>query len=309
MDFKKILSTSAFLMGAALNTSCIGGGGAQPLDANTAQAVIGNAVTNVLAKLPTSANPPSLPGGLDGITISSSNVRSMAAGCETITPTTIVDMDADNIPAEKNYNFDCVDLAVGEISFTRKGSLSILDKDESVAGLLGGMRVEFDIDSFGLTTADGSEGNFTFNGFWDYVQNATNLVSESEFTGEVQYSSPAYEYKLDYEYGYKWDYTMTPDTPTDSAFFTTGRVDFDAEFMMNGEFYAEVDGEPKSYKGGWKITMTSENLRYLNSCSRWYNSGKIRIKDGSVNVYELEFNCDSIKFYVNGAESDWYTPQ
>lgn len=308
MKLKRFLLMGVSLAGLALNTSCIGGGGAQPLDANTAGTVIGNAVTNVLNKLPTSANAPTLPDGLTGVTISSSNIKPLAAECETVTPATPIDGDSDDIPLEKNYVFDCTDLTVGESTFSRKGSLTISDKDDTIAGMLGGLRVDFDIEKFAFTTADGSEGNFTFTGFWDYILNSTSLVSESEFTGEVKFSSPAYEFKTDFEYGYNWDYTMTPDTASAVAFFTSGSVSFEAEYMMNGEFYVEVNNEHQSYSGGWKITMTTENLKYLNSCSKWYSSGKIKIQDGSANLYELEFDCTTAKFYVNGVESDWYTP-
>lgn len=299
----KIMASGILLAGL---TGCIGGGG-QPLDENTANTVITSLATNVLSKLPTSANAPSLPNELGGISLSSQNIHSKAAACETITPAVLVDADSDGIAAEKKYTFNCTNLGVGGDRFTRKGELRVLDKDDTVAGLLGGLKVEFDVSSFRMESGDGSVADYTFLGAWDYEKQGTSLVSYSKFDGRFFYSSVAYDFKLDYKYGYTWDYKMTPNNS--NQFFNSGTIEFSGEFVMDGEFYTEdQSGKHHSYSGIWKINYESSNLSYDNTCSKWYKTGSIRINDGGSTVYELRYNCTEAKFFVNGAESDLYTP-
>ncbi len=303
LNIKLLLASTSLLASA---TGCIGGSG-QPLNNNTAATVIASVATNALNKLPTSSNAPSLPTSLSGVSTSALNLRTKAAGCETITPSPLVDADNDGISAEKKYVFDCTDFESLGTTFSRKGYIKIVDKDDSVADLLGGLRVDYDITSFKTTNTNGDITDYSFSGFWDYEASATKMASASEFEGHFLSNSASNNFDIDYLFKYTWNYTMVPDDVNN--FFTTGSIDFTGTFSMDGEFYTEDDNNNhQSYNGNWEISYYSENLLYDSTCAKWYNSGSIKMEDGSGVIYELRYSCDSAKFYIDGKESDLYKP-
>lgn len=298
---------AASILGLAAATGCIGGGG-EPLSEQTASTVMASVAANVVANLPTS-NTASLPTNLagGGVSLSSKKVKTLAAACESISPSTLVDNDNDGIAEEKTYTFDCTDEVSGSVSYTRQGDLSIRDKDDTEAGLLGGLEVEFNVTKFQSEDEDGNIYNYTFEGMWDYALENGSLVSNSDFTGRFYVEPGTSDLIIDYSYSYTWDYKMTPDD--ESNFFTSGSIEYSGVFTMDGQFYTEdSSGHHNAYRGMWSISYYSKDLTYDNTCSKYYRTGSLVMGDGSGSTYEIRYECSTAKFYINGVESDLYTP-
>ncbi|MCB9026738.1 MAG: hypothetical protein H6625_10500 [Bdellovibrionaceae bacterium] len=300
---KSIIIIFLSLLGLASSTGCVGGGG-EPLTEETAGTIITGLASNALSIIPTSGNAPALP--IAGITTSSNKFSTKALACETITPTILLDADGDGIAAIKNYSFDCTNESSGDSSITRKGTISITDKDDSVANLAGGLRYEFAITKFRSEDTLGNISDNTYSGFWDFVFAAGKLTSTSEFNGSYFFESPNNNYLNDYNFAYTWDYSLIADDSNNP--FTTGSVEFSGTYTMEGKFIVEVNNQHKNYEGSWQVSYYSENLIYNSTCSRWYNTGSIKISDGSGSIYELRYSCNSAKFYVDGKESNLYQP-
>lgn len=288
-----LLSSSALL-------SC-GGVPAQPMDATTGPFVLGNFGTS-LNNLPTSNTVPALP--INGVTTSSIGLKAVSS-CETVTPASTVDADNDGIAAYKKYTYDCTDVIDSGNSYTRKGSVEIKDMDESKAGMMGGLRVDFSVPVFKST--DLSTGNpyeYTYSGYWDYKNSGGALVSDSEYSGSTKYKSNNFE--NDYKHTSTWKYKLTPAssaTPWDA-----GSLEIEGSFQLSGKFvYEDGQGNHSQREGGWLITYKTKDLTYGTGCTKFYKSGSFVIED-SANKIEIVYNCNSAKLYVNGSESDWWTP-
>lgn len=294
---------SSLVLGNALLQGCAGGNGGEPVaNAGIAGVVLGQ-MAATFQNLPSSNSNsvPSLP--VTGVTTSS--VRQRITGCETITPDVIVDADDDDIAAEKKYTFDCNGTIDGDSSYTRKGTLLIKDMDEAVAGLIGGIRVDYDLPVFESTTvADGNSFKYSHSGFWEFQKKGDSLVSTSDYTGMTKYQSGGFD--KDYTFHYTWDYAVTPTNPTEATFWTAGKVEFSGEFEMTGKIVIEVDGKHTPYEGKWVIKYYTEDLNYDSTCSKWYKSGSI-VMDDSTNKFEYKYNCNTFEFYHNGVKSDWIT--
>lgn len=297
----KFLTKAILVLTALLVLGSCGGNGGQPLDATSGPLVLAG-LTTALNNLPKSNTVPSLPVG----GISTSAVRAMATACEQVAPAVPVDSDADGIAKIKTYTFDCTDSVSGESSFSRKGSVEIQDLDETVAGMIGGIRVDFALEKFDYTdlTTNRSFG-FSYNGFWNYLKQGSALVSSSEFKGTVGYETAA-STKNNFSFEYTWDWVMTPDN--ESTPWTTGKTEFKGTYKMDGQFAIEDSGgHHKQHEGTWVIDYYSKDMTYDSTCAKWYKSGTLNLSDGA-NKISIEFSCSTAKLYVNGVESDWYEP-
>lgn len=289
--------------------SCVGGGGGQPLQG----AAVGQVMTNfaaVLTKLPRGGGTVTLP--IAGATTSAvGDVNASAIDCETITPSPIEDVDADSIAKVKISTFNCSDLTAGGTQYTRRGTMTIRDLDETPVtgvGTYNGMSVEFALDELkALTIATSDELTETMNGFWRFLRDGNTLTSTAEFNGRYKFSAPAYaRFKIDYGFRYTWDWAHTPDNP--AAPWATGSEEFEGEYELDGSFVSEENGVHKQGLGKWVISYYSRNILYDNTCAKWFKSGSIFIEDGNGGTFEIRYACATAKFYINGKESDAYTP-
>lgn len=303
--------TANFLRGllipiAALSMLSCGGNGGQPLNAGTAATVLSN-LNTILAGLPRTNTALSLP--VTGATTMNS-VKASATDCETVTPTTPVDADSDNIAAEKTATFDCSDFTSGTGTYTRKGTYTVKDGDDTVAGMLGGMSVTFNITDYKFTdTTSGEVSNGAYSGFWKYIGDSSGkLTSTSDFTGRNYFESPTYDFVTDYTYNYTWDWSMTPDSSATP--FDSGAQNFSGTYSMSGKFSAEdASGNHYQHDGTWTVKYYSKNLTYKDTgtCTKFYNTGSIFVEDGN-GTFEIRYNCTTAELYVNGVKSDWWTP-
>ena len=293
---------------AAGLASC-GGEAGQPLSATSAATVLGQ-LNTVLGQLPRSNTAPTLPGN-GGLTTAATKpgLSTLAASdCETVSPTTPVDADNDSIAATKTGTFNCTDQAGAGNTYTRKGSYTVKDSDETVAGIIGGMTAEFNLTAFDYTTTGGDVSKGSHIGNWSYKGDSSGgLTSTAEYNGLYYFKSTAYEFATDYNYGYTWTWSMKPDnsgTP-----WTTGSQTFRGDFTLSGQFAHEGDNNQKIKQNGtFKMSYYSKDIKYDSTCTKWYRSGSIFMDDTNGNIYEIRYSCATAELYVNGVASDWWDP-
>lgn len=282
--------------------SC-GGKGADRLTATNAAVVLGQLGT-VLNQFPRSNAAPTLP--VAGVSTSSVGARS-ATECETVTPASPVDADSDGIALEKVSTFACDDFASGGLVYTRHGSLTVRDLDDTVPGPFGGMRIDFGISRYKAIEASGLSYEYSYSGHWLYQTTSEGLTSTSEFSGTTYYKNPTSNFMNDYTYGYTWKWAIQP-TNLGSP-WDTGTVSFNGTFELSGLFVSEdAAGNHSQGNGAFSVTYKSRDLTYDTTCTKWYQSGSILVDDSNGTSIEIRYSCSSAKLYVNGAESDWWTP-
>lgn len=279
--------------------SC-GGDGRRPMDATSTSIMLGQLKTQ-LAAIPQSNTTPTFVT-MSGVNASSLSTKSL--GCYTVNPDPAVDADGDGIALEKTYTINCTKFADGTSSLTQKGTIVFKDLDDTVDGVFGGMRAEYNVPVMSIET-DGLKYNYSHVGFWEYVNKNGSLISTSQYTGSNAYE--VHGFKNNYSYTQDWNYTMTPDDVTPANAFTKGTITMSGSFKMTGDFVIEVDSKHQQYNGTWVISYSSKDLTYDNSCATYYKSGSIVISDSS-NKMEIKYDCTSSKLYVNGKESDWWRP-
>ena len=297
------MTKNYFLMGALIamagGLSSCGGDGGQPLQGQAVNFVLGNFNTVVVTQLPQSNSVPTLPGNGGLITASTGDgIRTMAAGtCETTTPTTTIDADGDQIAKTKASVFNCTDLSNGGTTYTRTGTMTVTDGNDSVAGMIGGMRVDFALDKFNY--ASGTSANEgSFKGYWYYYSDGSSLISKSDFSEYNKYdTTTSPDYAQDYTYTYTWDWKHTPNN-FNSA-WTTGSVAFEGTYTLNGKFTNEVNGVHSSVTGTFSVKYHTSNLLFDNACAKWFKSGSIWVDDTNGNVFETRYNYASATLYIN----------
>lgn len=286
-------------------TSC-GGSGAQPLTGQAVGVVLG-ALNTVLGNLPRSNSAPALP--ITGATTAALRGPVAAAtDCETVAPATPVDADGDGIALSKVGTFNCTNTTVGTSRWTRQGSYEVSDLNDAVAGIAGGVRVEYNITNYNyedLTT--GSTYASSFNGFWNHLLNGSVWESTADVSGHSGSTSTTYRFVTDYDFRYTWDWSQTPDNS--GAPFTTGSQRFQGTYRLSGMFVHESAGGNHSQgQGTFELEYYSRNLRYDSACAKWYTSGSIFVEDVTGNSFEIRYACSSASLYVNGRASDLWTP-
>lgn len=308
-----ILKVGLLTIIAAGLASC-GGQAGQPLTAQSTQAVVGQ-LNAILGQLPRTNAAPTMPNGTN-LTLAATKpgVSTMAATeCETVTPVPPVDGEqpmGDGIALLKTGAFDCVDQVSGGLTYTRKGSYTVKDLDDTVAGVLGGLHVDFNLSKYKYIAGDGAVSDGAYNGFWDYKgDGAGGVTSTSEFSGRNYYKATADNYETDFTYTYTWAWALSPIDPANT--WTTGRQSIKGDFTMNGKFANEDrSGSHAVVSGTWKMSYYSKNLVYDQvGCSKYFRSGSIFMDDYNGNLLETRYLCTTVEFYVNGAKSDWYTTQ
>jgi len=302
---KRTLTLALVGVSLAGLTSC-GGSGAQPLSGQAVGTVLG-ALNTVLGNLPRSNSAPTLP--ITGAsTAAMSGPTAAATDCETVAPAVPVDADADGIALTKVGTFDCTNTTVGTNVWTRKGSFEVTDLDDTVAGIAGGLRVDYNITAYSYEDlTSGSKYVASYDGFWESMLDGSTWQSVADVTGRSGYTSTTYNYITDYTFQYTWEWTQTPDNS--GAPFTMGAQQFSGTYRLSGKFMNESHSGAKSQgEGTFELEYYSQNLRYDSACSKWYTSGSIFIEDFSGNVFEVRYACASAQLYINGVASDTWAP-
>lgn len=303
MKFISFQKLTLIALSSLFFTGC-GGIGSEPINATTGGFVLGNFGSTLVNVLPQSNTVPQLP--INGLTTSLLDVSSRSlASCETVTPASIIDADNDNIAAYKKYSFDCVNSVDNGYSYTRKGTVEIRDKDESVAGMFGGIRVDYNVPTFRSTSlASGTTYEYSYAGFWDYSNQGGSLISNSSYSGSSKYGYNNME--NDYSYTASWNYKMTPKSTVSP--WDEGSLEIEGSYILSGKFIREdISGNHSQQEGSWTISYKTKDLTFKTGCSKFYQSGSYIMTD-SANNMEIVYNCNSAKLYVNGVESNWWQP-
>ena len=301
MNKLNILAVLTFIFGSLSFLGCGGAPSGQPLTAQSANFILGQFNTS-LNNLPRSNTVPTLP--INGITASS--VSTKATGCDTVTPVPTVDADNDSIAATKKYTYNCNDFVSGEVRQTYKGTVEIKDMDESVKGMFGGIRADFNVPIYNsVEIATGNTYQYSHVGFWEYKNINGSLISTSSYSGKNKYGYNGL--MNDYTYTYTWNYKMTPDSSVLANVWNSGKIELSGSYELNGQFIQEVNNKKFQTSGTWVVRYTSKDLVYDTNCTKWYKSGSYFMED-SGNKMEIRYACTSAKLYVNGVESNWWTP-
>lgn len=316
------LALAAIGAGALLH-GCVGGGPEGIINATSAPQIVTSFV-GVINNMPKGSGALSLPNNIGGgVTVaaltspSTQNIakakkkqsRNIAASawdvCITESPNPTTDADSDNIALTKTYTFDCTNADVNGQKYTYKGTLKSIDKDDSVQGIKGGFRYDFNITDY--TYEDPSNGNkysYSHIGQWDGSGTDTSTTFKGEYSGRVKavYNTitglPAGT-TVDYLMTYKFDGTYTHD-----AAWNNGKLNATGSYSFDGTYLGEhnASGEHTIGSGSAVITFKSTNLEFASTCSKFYRSGTWEMTDIGGNIIKLVYNCTDIKAYLNGTE-------
>lgn len=294
---------------AALSMLSCGGNGGEPLTATNAGFILGE-LNTIMKSLPRNGGTLNLPS--NGISTaakpSNPSIKTILSDCETVTPASPVDADGDGIAAIKTGTFDCNGQpGSGGNTYSRKGSYSVKDQDDSKAWPEAGVDITYNIDKFESETTSGDKFRTSYKGNHSYASNGSTLTSSSDFTGTYYFSSPTYNFETDYTYVYTWSWSQTPDNF--AAPWTTGKNEFSGTYSLSGKFHAEdASGNHYQHNGTWVIKYYGKNLKYNSACNTaWFESGSMFMEDGNGSVFEFRYNCTSIDLYINGTKSDLFT--
>jgi hypothetical protein len=305
-----LLKLSFVAVTAAGLASC-GGNGGQPLTTTSIPIVMGQFKSQLLGKLPTSntVNPTSFLPVSGASTNSNASIK--AADCETSTPNPVTDADHDDIALLKTSTFNCSDFTSGTNTYSRKGSYTVKDLDDTTAGVLGGMQVDFALERYDYKdNASGEEYHGSYNGFWKYTSDGGGtLNSTSEFRGTFYFSSPNLSFAPDYEYAYTWNWTQTPTNPASGHEWDAGSTSLSGTWSMSGTFvFEDHSGNHEKMTGTYEIKYYSKDLKYDTTCTSWWRSGSYFVDDYNGNIIEVRYACSTAELYVNGVKSDIWTP-
>ncbi|MGE3759807.1 MAG: hypothetical protein AB7H97_18720 [Pseudobdellovibrionaceae bacterium] len=301
-----LLKLGLVLFSVAGVASC-GGNGGQPLTTTSIPTLLSNLNTSVLSKIPTSNtfSASSLP--VSGATLNSgANIK--ATDCETSTPASTTDADSDGIALTKTSTFNCTDQTVGTYKYTRQGTYTITDLDDTTAGLLGGIQVDYELGKYNYTDlTNNTLLNNSYEGTWNFKKNTSGGVSStSSFEGSTRGTYTGLSFAVEYDYGYTWEWSMVP--TNSAAPWDAGTMTFAGTYSMSGTFSHEsASGVHSAYTGTFVVKQTSKDLIYDTTCTKYIRSGSVYIDDYNSNVLEIRYACSTAKLYVNGVESDLYT--
>lgn len=321
---KTTLTSALALLGAgALLHGCVGGGPEGVINATSAPQIVTSFV-GVINQMPKGSGAPALPNNIGGgVTVASLNSPSMkniakttkkqsrnvaASGwevCITETPDPTTDADSDNIALTKTYTFDCTDATVNGQIYTYKGSLKAVDKNDSVQGIKGGMRYDFNITDY--TYEDPSNGNsysYSHIGYWDGSGTDTTTNFKGEYSGRVKavytgikgLPNPS---TVDYLMTYKFDGSYTHD-----AAWNNGKLSASGSYSFDGTYLGEhnASGQHTIQTGSAVVTFKGTDLEFASTCTKFYRSGTWEMTDIGGNTLKLVYNCTDIKAYLNGTE-------
>jgi hypothetical protein len=306
---KSFLSRIIILAAGFFAVGCVGGGGS--VTADTAPKVI-SSFASVLAGLPRGNTKASLPSGVSGGGVTTSSISAKASlPCETVNPLTPVDADGDGIALLKTYTFNCSDYTTGGVSYNHTGTFTSIDKNDAVAGQVGGYRYEFDMPKwYYKSVADGFNLGGTHKGYWEGTGTTTSSTFAADYAGSVHGESNYVgmgPVTVDYTFKYKFDVSYTHNAAASGLAWAAGTMTGKGTYALSGTYLDEnetpLGATTRSVKTGDAIMVwETDSLTFDATCSRWYKTGKITMTDTGGNKIVSEFACTTSKVYLNGTE-------
>ena len=319
LSFKLLAATPI----AALLAGCIGGGN-PGVNVSTAPQIASSFVT-IIGTLPQSNTTPSLPSfsGAGGVTtanfkistgvnvadkkISSSRAPASVTSCYNFTPDPGTDADGDGVAATKTYTFDCTNTFDAGTKYTWKGSMKIVDKNDTGGpagfGVKGGYRYDFDMPEFTYEAASGTINTYSHKGFWEGSGTDTTTNYVSDYTGGVKgtYDYPALgRVSIDYAYVHKFKGSYTHNVG-----WTQGTITYAGDYSWNGTYISEnAAGKHELKDGNANMKIATDALTFDSACAKWYKSGSWLLTDNNGSVMKITYFCSVAKLYFNGTEID-----
>lgn len=308
---------------AVMLAGCIGGG-SPGVSVSTAPQVASSFVT-VLNTLPKSNTAPSLPSFAGTINTSSfklgdkstqvaggkkataSRAPASINSCYSFTPDPGTDADGDGIAAEKTYTFDCSNTYDGGNKYNWKGSMKIVDKNDTGGpagmGVKGGYTYTFDMPTYDYESTNGTIVGYSHKGKWEGSGTDTTTNFVSDYAGGVKgtYNYPSLgKVSVDYTYIHKFKGSYTH-----NAGWTTGTVTYEGQYSFDGTYIDEDSNGKHSVKtGNANMSVATEDLNFDSACAKFYKSGSWILTDSNGSVMKITYSCTVAKLYFNGKEID-----
>ncbi len=306
---KKHIAILFVIAGSLSTVSCIGGGGA--LTADSAPQIMTTFAT-LVGQLPKGNKTATLPSDLNsgGVTVSSLEMKaSPRLSCESSTPASPVDADGDGIALLKQYTFNCSSYVGSGYTYNHLGTFKSIDNNDSVPGLKGGYRFEFDIPTWTSTeiSSDLTSGG-SYSGYWEGSGTDTTSEYKSDYHGSyyADYDIASLgKVSVDYDFSHQFDVKYTHNSTAVGANWSSGSMEATGAFMFDGQFVDEDSNGVHRLKNG-QATMTwkTENVTFDSGCAKWYKTGRFLLTDTGGNKLRTEFNCTEVKVYFNDKELD-----
>lgn len=248
-------------------------------------------VTELTASIQTPGN--SVPGGITTSAIQTlQEEQDPFASCTQVTPSALVDADADGISELKKYVYNCSNVPYGQYTTNKNGTVTIMDLDDDVTtGDGGGYSFEYDL-------VQNTPGYYSseWTGLFKFERTGTSYLYTSQFksifteshsgqdiTGGVQSN---YTHKLEAEDATKpWD---KGSSLTDGYYRVIVQGDDGQGNILDWDFTFKIKSE---------VTYESTGT---SSCTYYYKDGYLEFTDASNNTLRYTYACDSYTFSFNG---------
>lgn len=191
--------------------------------------------------------------------------------------------DGDGIPLNYVVRFNCDGVSDGALLLTFVGSYTATDKDDTLYGLTGGYKFEYDIQQRGEYFTDGRQYESSWSGLWEATTTASTVTLDHDFNVKVgedlqdasKASSIAFRSKFKTVY-----------TPTDIALpFAAGMVELSGFYRVSGTLSDQTMSESVSVA----FELSSDGLEY-GACG--LKEGSFTFTDGSGNKMVYSYaNC------------------
>lgn len=215
-----------------------------------------------------------------------------------------VDADSDGIPTTLSWAFDYDSQSCGDpASSTRwkfKGSFVEKDLDDSQKWLVGGWTTEWEFTS----SATYSSGRYQYvgDGIYTAKRSGNKINHVGDYQGTVTWTAGSLGGSFDYDG--EFSYVVTPDSLSDSLAHKTGAVQINGTWTYSGVFPEEDDsGDMTDESIDVTFRATSVNLRYDDTCSKYWKTGEFRYDMGN-HLFRAVYDCTTVKYYFDGEEYD-----
>ncbi len=203
------------------------------------------------------------------------------AACTTKNPTTEVDADSDQIKTQTR-TYACSNIAQGESTLTRNGTVTVTDKDDADAN--SGWKFAYDMTgSYKYSTRAEQTNTYSYKGFWELTKDATTITYASDYRGEGSETRDGVAET--YVGGGTWSHKITP-TDMTNPYTGGGSIEM-------GGFYAfnwTEDSKTKNYV--FKMSSTGLKYGHHTTCTQFFKEGSYSYTDASNNVITYTFNPD-----------------
>jgi hypothetical protein len=303
----------------SLVAACGGGNGtgtttaSNPLTAKTSAQLVSMLDSQVLSSFPKSNAKPTTPLAGTGLAA----LKNSGLSCVTQSPTTPVDLDSDSIFANRVTTYNCNEADAGSGNIvTYLGSFTETDKDDDLAGIMGGYRFDFNVPTLNTSfTYTMNSENYklvtggSYNGYWEGSGTSTSSTFVSDFSGKNVYAfdnlTTSKNYSGNYDYMYTMNMTITHDAVAVGQPWNTGTLNGSGTYQWTSNFSGE-NPEPagegsEQMNGSYHLNWKTIDLIFDHTCSVWYKSGSYEITDTAGNVIQVTYQCSTKTVTFNGA--------